>query len=112
MQKRRSGSVLAATLGALMVVAAVACGRQSLDPNSFDRSCSVDTDCVLVPVVSNCDSCCSGSVPVRNSAELRRALAEVEEGCNERTICAMECTDEAVCTNGMCTKSSAASDGG
>jgi len=94
MQKRRSGSVLAATLGALMVVAAVACGRQSLDPNSFDRCC------------------CSGSVPVRNSAELRRALAEVEEGCSERTICAMECTDEAVCTNGMCTKSSAASDGG
>jgi hypothetical protein len=114
MQKRPWGSVFAATLGALVTVAAVACesGRQSLDPSSFDRSCSVDTDCVLVPIVSNCDSCCSSSVPVRNSAELRRALVEVDEGCKVGTICPMECEDRAVCANGMCTKPSAASDAG
>lgn len=114
MKTRGWGAIVIATLGTLMTVAAVACesGRQSLDPSSFDRSCSVDTDCVLVPIVRNCHSCCGSSLPVRNSAELRQALEELDEGCNEGTICPMDCTDKAVCTNGMCTKSSAGSDGG
>jgi hypothetical protein len=67
---------------------------------------------MLAPFVTNCDSCCSSSVPVRDTVEVRRAIADVREGCDEGTICPMNCTDTAVCTNGMCTKAPAGSDGG
>ena len=89
-------------------------GRRSLDPTTFDPTCSVDTDCVLVESVTDCSSCC-GSEPVRNTSELQAARAELSRGCETRSVCTMICDEaRAVCSNGLCTKQSAdaGADGG
>lgn len=87
-------------------------GRRSLDPRTFDRSCSVDADCALVEIVSDCDSCCNGAVAVRNTSELQTAIAELGQGCELRTACTMACFDIATCVGGVCTKQKPSDDAG
>ncbi len=88
-------------------------GTRSLDPTTFDRSCSVDSDCVLVDIVTDCDVGCCGSEPVRNTSELQAARAELARGCDTLWGCTKLCdAARAVCSNGLCAKQSADADAG
>ncbi len=90
-----------------MVVSAVfACsGTRSLDPTGFDRSCAVDTDCIVVEPVNDCSSCCTSAVAVRNTPEVREAVADVADSCSSKRSCMADCGEPAaVCVSGRCEK--------
>ncbi len=97
------------SLVSLFVIAAsvFACGDggpRSLDTNTFDRTCSVDTDCLLVSPIEDCHSCCGSAVPLRDTPALQTAIDDVNDTCKGLTICAMSCNDVAACTGGRCEK--------
>jgi len=89
--------------GVLASVVAACSGKASLDPSGFDRSCSVDTDCMLVEPVEDCHSCCTSAVAVRDTPGVREAVAEVDDECSSRAACFVACDEaRAVCNNGTC----------
>ena len=89
-------------------------GIRSLDPSTFDRTCSRDSECVLVDPTSECSSCCNSAEAVRDTSELQSALAELAKGCEVRKACAMKCFHAPACVNGRCEKKATAqgADGG
>ncbi len=89
--------------GVLASVVAACSGKASLDPSGFDRSCSVDTDCILVEPVKDCSSCCTSAVAVRDTMAVREAVAEVDDECASKEVCSAGCDGaRAVCNNGTC----------
>lgn len=89
--------------GVLASVVAACSGKASLDPSGFDRSCSVDTDCMLVEPVKDCSSCCTSAVAVRDTPVVRESVAEVDDECGSKEVCFADCNGaRAVCNNGKC----------
>lgn len=77
---------------------------RSFDPDGSDRSCTVDSDCMLVAPVDECRSCCVNEQAVRKTPELERALDHVERECSGNAgICAVNCAHlPPACMNGVC----------
>ena len=100
---RRLGPVVLA--GVLASVFFACASKKSLDPSGFDRSCSVDMDCMLVEPVDECSSCCTSAVAVRDTPAARAAVAEVDESCSSKSVCLADCDSAgAVCRSGTCEK--------
>jgi len=91
-------------LASVVVACAGGSDDRPFDPSVFDRSCSVDTDCVLVAPIVKCHDCCGNDQAVRDTESLRSARREANASCYSRSTCAMDCMTVAVCVNGTCEK--------
>ena len=80
--------------------------RFTFSPRDAARACGHDDDCVIVPALRDCSSCCGAGAVARGEAE--RAYAAVVEACRqpgapEGYTCAMACgTSRPACYEGTC----------
>lgn len=80
--------------------------RFSFSPYAAARTCAHDDDCVILPSLSNCSSCCGDGAVARGEAE--RAYATVVDACRgpgapEGFSCAMACgSNRPACYEGTC----------
>ncbi len=91
----------ALTLGGALS-APLACSSNEISIADYDRSCTVDSDCVLAGEGDAC--CCLSCNTAINVAERGRYLNDVEqasEGCDTLCDCG-PCNSEAFCDAGTC----------
>lgn len=74
----------------------------NFDPSSYPTDCEQGSDCIIVPELRQCASCCSSDTAVsREPAE--RDLAAAVGACHEQSACALHCGERvAVCLDQRC----------
>ena len=82
--------------------------RFTFSPRDAARACTRDDECVILPALNNCSSCCGEGAVARGEAE--SAYASVVEACRgpgapDGAMCAMYCgAFRAACYEGTCVK--------
>lgn len=90
--------------------------RFTFSPPDAARACGHDDDCVILPALSNCSSCCGEGAVARGEAE--RAYAAVVEACRtpgapDSFTCDMACGSlRPACYEGTCVTFADANTGG
>jgi hypothetical protein len=101
-------SVVTAFVGALVFVVPGACRTvDEIDPSHYGQSCSVDSDCVTVPVGLPQDACCSeceaSAIAKGSLGAYQKDLASLCKGlagqCPQGPVCPLA---PAVCAGGTC----------
>ena len=82
--------------------------RFTFSPRDAERACERDDDCVILPSLANCSSCCGHGAVARGEAE--RAHAAVVAACGEPdappgSVCGMYCgAFRPACFEGTCVR--------
>ena len=79
--------------------------KTSIDPNTYSKACTQDSDCDLCQTLNNCGGCC-GFVSV-NKAAIEADYAAVKAACSQPgaggAMCNIACPQEtAKCNGGQC----------
>lgn len=82
---------------------------RTFDPTGYDRTCTADSDCVVVgsltptSIPGQCELSCCGGYAVRASAKVSADRALATAGCCTFGTCTKGCMDSrAVCDHGEC----------